>query len=273
MYFAKEFHPRVGILRIVAFGVSCIGDDPEHVFLVLFIEFHGLFVGACQHNLRPSAHAQCALVPVERLGGEIETLLQHELVEFRQDRGVETYAVFHKQYHLHTHFLHVVFQVHLVLDELDDGQQQVGVPQPAEDIFEDAEVFVLHAGGDAVAERREHHQWQFLIAVLYGAGNVKDVGRVGARHDDDEVETVDRKVGIGLGFCGYQCEARRVAKSKRRIFVEKLLFDAAVILEHEGIVRIGDEQYIEDALEDKVHIVGILEIKLVEFQTAKHRQV
>ena len=122
MDFAEEFYSRQRILRVVAFRVSGIGDDSEHVLLVLFVEVHGLFVGTCQHNLRPSPHAQCALVAVECFGGEVETLLQHELIEFRQNGRVETYAVFYKKNHLHTHFLHVVLQVHLVFDELDDGQ-------------------------------------------------------------------------------------------------------------------------------------------------------
>ena len=273
MDFAEEFHPGEGIFRIVAFGVACIGDDSEDVFLEFLVEVHGLFVGTCQHNFRPSPHAQCALVAVECFGGEVETLLQHELIEFRQNGRVETYAVFYKKNHLHTHFLHVVLQVHLVFDELDDGQQQVGIPQPAEDVFENAEVFVLHAGRDAVTEGGEHHQRQFLVAVLDGAGNVEHVRRVGTWHDDDEVKIVDRKVGIGLVFCGYQCEARRIAQSQRCIFVEKLFFDASVILKHEGIVGVGDEQHVEDALENQVYIVGILEIKLVEFQSAEHRQV
>ena len=132
---------------------------------------------------------------------------------------------------------------------------------------------MFHAGGNAVTERGEHHQRQFLISVLDGACNVENIRRVGTRHDDDEVETVDCKVGIGLIFCGYQCEARRIAQSQRCIFVEKLFFDASVILKHEGIVGIGDEQHVEDALENQVHIICILEIKLVEFQSAEHRQV
>ena len=82
-----------------------------------------------------------------------------------------------------------MLKVHLVLDQLDYGQEQVGITEPAEYIFEDREVGVLHSGSDAVAERCEHHNRDVFVAFFQCAGNVKYVVVVGSWHTDDEVDT------------------------------------------------------------------------------------
>ena len=132
-----------------ATGKTAIADDSQGVVLVFAIQFPGLLVGAGQHNLWASSHAQCLKLGVQCLGGKLKALLQHELIEVWQDAGIEADVVLDKHNHLHAG-LSVVLQVHLVLNQLNDGQEQLGVTQPAEHIFEDAQVFVLHALRNAV---------------------------------------------------------------------------------------------------------------------------
>lgn len=103
---------------------------------------------------------------IQCFGTEFLALFQHEFIKVGQDRRVEPDTVFHYQNHLYTDFVYIVLQVHLVLYQLDDGNQQVGVSQPAEHILKGTEVFIGNALGDAVAERGKYHHRNLFIQVL-----------------------------------------------------------------------------------------------------------
>ena len=135
-------------------GEAAVADDTQRVVRELGIQGPRLVVVACQHYLGPSPHAQCLKARVQGLGRKLQALLQHELVQAWQYAAVEAYAVLHYQYHLHSRAAYVVLQVQAVLNQLDDGQQELGVAQPAEDVLEGGQVLVLHAARDAVAEGR-----------------------------------------------------------------------------------------------------------------------
>ncbi len=64
--------------------------------------------------------------------------------------------VFDEEYALDTGFCGVVFDVHTVFDEFYDGEYEVGVSQPAEDVVEDGEVDGLYALCHAVREWCKH---------------------------------------------------------------------------------------------------------------------
>ena len=67
-----------------------VGNDTQDVVLILVKDAHGLLVGTRQLDLRTATHTQGALVVVQCLLGEHLALLQDELIEVRQRRGVET---------------------------------------------------------------------------------------------------------------------------------------------------------------------------------------
>ena len=161
-------------------------------------------------------------------------------------------------------------EVHLVFDQLDDGHEQVGIAQPAEYIFESAEVFVGDALGNAVAERGQDDHRNAWPCRFDGACHVEALIVARTRHADDEI--------VGHVFQLRQClvagtdlrEARRVAQRQRGVFVEYLFVDAAVVFEHEGIVGVGYQKYVEDTAGHQVGELRILQIKQIEFQFAEH---
>ena len=109
------------------------------------------------------------------------------LVEVWQDGRIEAYVVFHEQYTFHARLLSVVLYVHLVLYQLYDGEDKVGIAQPAEHILEDAQVHVLHTPADAVREWSKHHARCSGRHLLHGVRHVEGVVVNVARHTDDEV--------------------------------------------------------------------------------------
>ena len=253
--------------------IARIGDDPEHVVGMCVVERGGFFVGARQSDLRTTAHAQCALVLVEGFGGKLLTLLQDELIKLGQDGGVEPNVVFDENDELYSTLFDVVIEVHLVLEQLDDGEEQIGVAQPAEHIFEGRKIFVLDARTDAVTEGGEHNDGDVLVARFDVAGDVEGVAVVRSGHDDDEVERILPQFAPSLGGGAHLGEARRIAQREGGIFVEEFFVDAPVVFEHESIVGVGDEQNIKDTPCHEIDERRIFQIELRKCFFVKHSVV
>ena len=153
-----------------------------------------------------------------------------------------------------------MFQVHLVLYQLDDGHQQIGIPQPAEHIFKDTQVFVFHTFPDAMRERRQHHQRNVGILLLDGTGNVERIAIVRTRHDYHQIELGIPKLLPCFFLRRYLRKTGRIAETQVHVLVENLFIDTPVIFQHECIIRIGNQQYIKYTLGHQVHKRRILEV-------------
>ncbi len=224
-----------------------VADHAKAVVLVSPVYGHGLLIGAGEHHLRPSAHAQRGGVGVEGLGGEVAALLEYVAIEVGQDGGVEPHGVLYEQNHLHASLIHVVLDVHLVLDELDDGKDEVGVAKPAKHVVEYAEVLALHAPRDAMRERREHHAVNLRKLHLDGPCHGEGVAVGVSGHAYHEVHARGCEHALGLLDGGHLGERGRIAEAEGHVLVVDFLLHAAVVLKHEGIVGIGHDEDIEDA--------------------------
>ena len=200
---------------------------------------------------------------IQCFSGKLLALFQYKFIKIGQDRGVETDTVFYQKNNLYAHFTDVVFQIHLVLYQLDDGNQQVGVSQPAEHILKGTEVFIGNTLGDAVAERGKYHHRNLFIQVFDVSCHVEAVVVSRARHADDEVERDGGQLCQRLLASGNLRETGRVAQGERSVFIEYLFVDAAVIFQHESIVRIGYQKDVEDASRHQVSELRVFEIELV----------
>ena len=185
-YLAQQLDARLGVLYAV-FGKAYVADDAQDVVGVFVVVFHRLFVCSCENHFGPAPHSQGGSLAVKGLGGYALAVNEDVAVQVGKDGGVEAYAVFNQQNHLHAAFLGVVFHVHLVFDKLDDGENEVGVAQPAEHIVEDAEVFVLHSARYAVRKWRKHHARHHGEPLFYGMRHGKCVVVGIAGHADNEV--------------------------------------------------------------------------------------
>ena len=219
-------------------------------------------VGAGEDDLRTAALAQRGIVSGEGFRGEVPALREDVAVQVRQDGGIEADGVLHEQDHLHAHLADVMVDVHLVLHQLDDGQDEVGIAQPAENIVEDAQVFVLDALRDAVGERSQHHAVDAGELRFHGSRHVEGVVVGIARHADDEIYLHCGQHALGFVGCGHLRERRRIAKAELHVLVVDLLFHAPIVLEHEGIVGVGDNQDVVDAAHHQIDETDVLQIKI-----------
>lgn len=138
-----------------------------------------------------------------------------------------------------------------------------GVSQPAEHILKGTEVFIGNTLGDAVAERGKYHHRNLFIQVFDVSCHVEAVVVSRARHADDEVERDGGQLCQRLFASGNLRETGRVAQGERSVFIEYLFVDAAVIFQHESIVRIGYQKDVENAPCHEVGKLCVLEIELV----------
>ena len=266
-YLAQKLQARLRVLvhrtllgrHGIGHGEAHVGDDAQRVVMVLLVECHGLLVVSCQHHLGPSAHTHRGGMGVEGLGRELLALHEDIAVEVGQYGRIETYAVFDQKYHLHAGFGYVVLEVHLVLNQLDDRQYEVGVAEPAEHIVEHLEVFVLHALGDAVREGGEHHAGHIWELRLHRARHVESivVGIAGHTYNKVNIGCLEHTGGLLGG--GNLREHGRIAKSELHILVVDLLLYPAVVLEHERIVGVCNYQNIIYTAHHQVHERYVLE--------------
>ena len=147
----------------------------------------------------------------------------------------------------------VVVDIEPVLDELDDGEDEVGVAQPAEHIVEDAQILVLHTARDAVAERGEHH-----------AGDRCETGLDGTRHVESIIVCIALSIQmtrsmltvLSIFFCLLDRrdlrKRGRIAQAKARVFIINFLLHASVILQHEGVIGVGDDEDVVDAAHHEI---------------------
>ncbi|MFA6826228.1 MAG: hypothetical protein WC173_07035 [Bacteroidales bacterium] len=111
-----------------------VGNDSQQVVLVFAVQSHGIFVVGCQKDLGACPFAGLLLLVVKGFLEEFGTLLKHEFVDGRQVGGIIPYRIFHKQDGLYTRMQDVFLCIHGVFQQLDNGQDQVCIPMPAENV-------------------------------------------------------------------------------------------------------------------------------------------
>ncbi len=126
---AGQFYAGFGVLDAFAHERN-VADDAEDVFGILVVDFESFLVVACEHYLGTSAHTQHALVLVECFGREETRLRENEFVDYREHRAVESHRVLDDDDELHAHIVNVIVGIEFVLEQLDDGEQQVDVAKP-----------------------------------------------------------------------------------------------------------------------------------------------
>ena len=242
-YVLKELESRLRV-ALAMHGEAHIADHAEAVVLVFAVYVHRLLIGSGEHHLGASPHAQRGGVGVECLGGEVAALLENVAVEVWEDGRVEPDGVFHKENHLHARLHDVVLDIHLVLYELDYRQEEVGVAKPTKHVIEDAEVLALHAPRDAMREGREHHAVDLRKLRLDGPRHGEGIAVGVAGHAYHEVYARGGEHALCLLDGRHLGERGRIAQAKGHILVVDLLLHAAIVLEHEGVVGIGHDEYI-----------------------------
>ena len=162
-----------------------IRNDTEHIIPVLIENTDSLFISTGQLNLRTTTHTKRLLMTVQRFLRKHLTLFQDEFIQMRQSGRIETDGVFHQQDDLYPNTCRIVGCIHLILDQFDNSQQQLGITQPTEYVIYRTQVFIGNTFGDLFRERREHHDRDIRIMYLYLLCRRKNIAVIHIRHADD----------------------------------------------------------------------------------------
>ena len=156
-----------------------------------------------------------------------------------------------------------MLDVHLILEQLDNRHNQVGVTQPAEDIVEHRHILVLNTLGNTMREGSKHHAGDTWMGCLDLTRHCESVVVGITWHTDDQIDVGSLEHLIGLIGSRNLGERRRITHTQLHIFIEDLLVDTTIILEHECIVRISHNKHIEDAARHQIDKRHILQIEFI----------
>ena len=112
---------------------------------------------------------------VQRFFGEVLTLFKNIIIKIWQNRTIETYRIFYQKYHLDTCLLNIMLQIHLILYQLNNRKDQVGITQPTEHIIEDAQILILHTLGNTMREWSQHNTVNIRKLTFDIAGNIESI--------------------------------------------------------------------------------------------------
>ena len=246
------------LLAISKHRETAIADDAQDIVAIFRIERPCFFVGTCQDNLGASTHTQHLQLRVQRFCGKLQTLLQDKLIEIRKQGRIETDAVLNHKNHLHT-CCQVVIQIHLILNQFDDGQQQFRITQPAEHIFEHTQIFILHTARDAMREGSEHHNGECRELSLDASSNIEHIIISRSWHTNDQIKLRPANQSCRILLRSSTEETRRITQTQLRILIKNLFIHTSIIFQHEGIIGIRNNQHIEHALLHQIHKLGLAE--------------
>ena len=272
---AAEVDARVAFLalgRVVAVQHEpYVGDHAQDVLLVTVVEFHGLLVIGGQQDFRPGTLAQNLLLLVEGVLEEFGVLQQDQLVELGQVGRVEAYRVLDEQDGLHAAVGDVLLGVHFILDQLDDGHDQVGIAVPAEDVVEPRAILLLQTAVDVLREGGEQRDRDLGVAFLDDLGKREYVQLPDVVHRQDEVERVVAAEQLQRFACGAHArERRRVRHVQVEVFLVDLRFDVSVLLEDIPVVAAADQQDLVDSVFHEP-VLGLVPVRQVFFEILVHR--
>ena len=196
------------------------------------------------------------LLLVERVLDGFAVLLEHQRVEQRQVGGIVAYGVLDQQDGAHPAHEAVEVGVELVLEQLDDGDDEVGGVVPAEDIVYAGGVLLVQQAVDFAGERRQEHYRGVRGLGLHPVGEFEDVQLADVVHGDDEVETLPRHRQLqGVHGCLHPHDGRRIAEVQVGILLGDLRLDMPVFLESIAVVIVADKQ---DTLDPLAHQSGVV---------------
>ena len=248
-----------------------VGNHAQHVLLVTVVKLHSLLVVGGGQDLGACAFAQDLLLFVEGVLQEFGVLQQDQLVEFGQVGRVEADRVLDQQNGLHAALDDILLGVHLVLDQLDDRHDQVGVAVPAEDVVESRTVLLLDAAVDVLREGGEQRHGNLRMALLDDLGEREDVQFPHVVHRQDEVERIVASEQVQrLARRADARERRRVRHVQVEVLLIDLRLDMSVFFENVPVVAAADQQDFVDAVFHEA-VLGPVPVRKGLFEILVHR--
>ena len=220
-----------------------IGDDTQHVGLVFLVQGDGIVVVGGHQDFRAGAFPETLLAFVQGVPDGLAVLQEDQAVQLGEIGGVITDRILHQKDTLDSVLQDVHRRVPAVLQQLDDGDDEVRGVVPAEDAVEMAAILVFHLPVDLLGEGRQEDDRSLGVDFLDPLREIEHIHFAYVVHRDGEVETfpfLHHPERFHGGFRPY--EFRRVGKVQFRVFRGDPGFDAPVLFQGELVVIVADQQ-------------------------------
>ena len=221
-----------------------IRDDAQHVGLVFLVKGHGVVVVGGHQDLGTGAFPETLLAFVQGVADGRVVLLDDETVQFGQIRGVVSDRILHQQDALDAVLQDVHGGVPAVLQELDDGDDEVRGVVPAEDAVEMSHVPVLHLLVDLLREGGQKDDGSIRSDFLGAAGELEHVDFAHVVHRDDQVVALRTSLHQLQGFHGglHAVDHRRAGEVELGILGGDPGLDPSVLFQGELVVVVAHKE-------------------------------
>ena len=228
-----------------------VGDDPEDVLPIRLDELPGLLEVAAEEDLRPRLEPHELVREVDPLGDEVVRVVDHLGVEHGQEGRGERDAVLDEDDRLDALHARVVREVHAVLDDLHDGEEDPHVSAPQVDPVERRDVVPLEEEAELAVVVGEEDDMGLHAGLLEPAGEARGIHVADVQRRDDEVEAgLPTRLLERLLARRDAGDAGNVPEVQLERFGKDPLVELAVFREDEVVVQAGDEQ---DVLDPVLH--------------------
>ena len=107
----------------------------------------------------------------------------------------------------------IILYIHLILHQLNDRKNEIGIPQPTENIIKDTEVFVLYTLCNTMREGSQYNTVDVWELCLHCSCNIKGIVISITWHTDNKVDVYSIEHLRGLFGCRHLCKGWRIAQT------------------------------------------------------------
>ena len=241
--------PRINLAQPLMAAKRHIRNNPQQIVLVEFIVAECLVIRTGKQNLGSRPFAQCALPFVQRLAHKFVALLDDNSIEVGQIGRVEPHIVLHQQNRLHADAQNILAGIHAVLEHLDNGQYQVGIPLPAEHIVDGRHIGIHHPPRHLAREGTHQNKRRAGPQLPHPVRESKDIHLANVEHTDNQVEMrippqqlhrLKTRAGPRKGW--------RIGQAQVTVLPHNLRLDMPVLLQRKLVVGTAHQQHMLDTL-------------------------
>ena len=107
----------------------------------------------------------------------------------------------------------IIVYIHLILHQLNDRKDEIGISQPAEHIIKDTEIFVLYTFCNTMREGSQYHTVDVWELCLYSSCHIKSIIISITRHTDNKVNVYGIEHLRGLFDSRHLCKGWRITQT------------------------------------------------------------
>ena len=170
-------------------------------------------------------------------------MLQHQTIDSRQVGRIIADRILNQQDRLHPDPENIVIGIHPILNQFDNGQNQIGISVPTKDIVNGGTIFMFNAAINIFRIVDQQHERQISMQSFQLLGKMEHIQISDIKHTDHQVEIIPLFEYLNR-FSGttYTRKRWRVTQIQLHVFAVDLDFESSVFFKGICIVTTANQQ-------------------------------